>query len=167
MAKPTWFECITLAAILLGPVLALSAQRLLDRLRENKERRVQLFVTLMRTRATPLAPDHINALNSIDVVFDGRRDRKIRDAWSKLLGHITTDASQPNWQDRYNDLKVDLFREIGLRVGYNYDTDYFKRQVYYPKAFGDVEADALLLRKTLTKALTENGLKVQIVNNAQ
>ena len=60
-----------------------------------------------------------------------------------------------------------MFREIGLRVGYTYDTDYFKRQIYYPRAFGDVEADALKLRKTLTQALTENGLKIQIVNDPQ
>lgn len=96
MAKPTWFECITLAAIMLGPVLALFTQRLLDHLRENKERRVQLFLTLMRTRATPLAPDHVNALNSIDVVFDGGRDQKVRDAWSKLLAHVVKDTAQPD-----------------------------------------------------------------------
>jgi hypothetical protein len=30
----------------------------------------------MSTRATPLAPDHINALNSIEVVFDDERDYK-------------------------------------------------------------------------------------------
>jgi hypothetical protein len=70
MPKPTWFEWITVAAIVLGPILALLSQRLLDRVREKKDRRVRLFFTLMSTRATPLAPDHINALNSIDVVFE-------------------------------------------------------------------------------------------------
>jgi hypothetical protein len=163
MSSPTWFEWITVAAIVLGPVLALFSQRVLDRLREKKERRVQLFLTLMRTRATPLAPDHVNALNSIDVVFDSDPDQKIREAWRKLLNHIMADTNHPTWQERFNDLKVELLKEIGLRVGYSFDIDYLKRQVYYPKAFSDIEADALQLRTTLTKALTEDGLKVQLV----
>jgi hypothetical protein len=167
MSSPTWFEWITIAAIVLGPILALLTQRVIDRIREKRERRVQLFLTLMRTRATPLAPDHVNALNSIDVVFDGDRDQKIREAWRKPLSHAVADASQPTWQERYNDLKVELFREIGLLVGYSFDIDYFKRQVHYPKAFGDIEADAVRLRTSLTKALTEDGLKVQLVTPEQ
>ena len=108
MTNPTWFEWITIAAIVLGPVLALFIRRILDGIREKRERRVQLFLTLMRTRATPLAPDHVNALNSIEVVFDGENDRRIREAWHKLLTHIVADASHPTWQERYNDLKVVL-----------------------------------------------------------
>ena len=117
----------------------------------------------MRTRAAYLSPDHVNALNSIDVVFDGEHDQTIREAWRKLLSHTEADATQPTWQERYNDLRAELLREIGLRVGYTFDIDYFKRQVYYPKFFGDIEADSLRLRSALTKALTEDGLKVELV----
>jgi len=141
MHPPTWFEWLTLAAIVLGPALALFTQRMLDRIREKKERRVQIYLTLMRTRATPLALDHVNALNSIDVVFNGQRDRKIRAAWANILAHVNTDANQSNWQERYNDLKVDLLREMGRRVGYDFSTDYLKRQFYHPALYGNMEAD--------------------------
>src|SRR5712692_4084551 len=92
---PTWFDWLTVVAIVAGPILALLAQRLIDRLREKKERRVRLFMTLMSTRATQLAPDHINALNSIDVVFSSGRDKRIRDAWHAVLKHLETDVSKP------------------------------------------------------------------------
>jgi hypothetical protein len=60
---------------------------------------------------------------------------------------------------------VDLFREIGVRVGYSFSTDHLKRQVYYPKHFGDIEADNLRLRTNLANALTGDGLKIQLVSN--
>ncbi len=42
---PGWFDWITVAAILLGPILALSVQRWLDSLRQEKQRKFQLFET--------------------------------------------------------------------------------------------------------------------------
>jgi hypothetical protein len=163
MTRPTWFDWITLLAIFVGPVAAILTQRLIDSSREQSQRRDRVFLTLMSTRATPLAPDHINTLNSIDVVFDRRRggDVKVRSAWAKLLAHIVTDTNAPQWQEKYNDLKVDLLREIAVETGYPFvDTDYLKRQFYYPKAFGDLELDQLKLRKALASALTEEGLKI-------
>jgi hypothetical protein len=160
-------EWLTIAAIILGPILALFAQRVLDRIRAKGEHKRQLYLTLMRTRVTPLAPEHVNALNTISVVFNGWRDKKVRDFWDKLLTHVTTDAKQTGWQEKYNDLKAELLREMGLRVGYRFDTDYLKRQAYYPIAFGTVEADALLVRTMLTKVLTADGLKVQLVQPSE
>jgi Family of unknown function (DUF6680) len=167
MNGPTLFEWLTMAAIVAGPILALSIQRLIDALREKKERRVRLFLTLMSTRATQLAPDHINALNSIDVVFSGRHDRRARDAWHEVLTHLTGDTTQPDWQERLNDLKVDLYREIGARVGYTFTTDYLKRAVYRPKYYGDMEQDILRLRRTLLNVLTDDGLKIRIAPAAE
>ena len=162
---PSWFEWLTVAAILLGPILALLAQRFLDFIREKKQRRMHLFLTLMSTRAAPLAPDHVNALNAIDVVFSGKRDQLIRDAWHNVLNHLLTDTKQPGWGEKLADLKVDLFREIGSRVGYSFTTDYLKRQIYYPTYYGDVEEDTIKIRKRLTNALTDDGLKVRLVES--
>jgi hypothetical protein len=73
-------DWLTIAAIMLGPILALGAQRVLDSLRETHKRRVGLFFTLLTTRMSPLAPNHVQALNSIDVIFDRAVDRPIREA---------------------------------------------------------------------------------------
>jgi hypothetical protein len=154
-------EILTVAAILLGPILALWTQRLLDRLREKRNRRAGIFFTLMATRAAPLSPGHVQALNSIDLVFNRRRDRDIREARQKLLDHLgAADKTTADWATRILDLKVDLFQRIGKRVGYSYDVDYMKRQIYFPQAHVDSEADLLSIRQTLAKVLTDDGIKV-------
>jgi hypothetical protein len=164
---PTWFEWLTVAAIISGPILALWVQRALDRLREKKNQRLRLFFGLMTTRATPLAPAHINALNSIDVVFHRAwRDRKVRQAWAKALEHINTNANPTEiqaWADRLNDLKVDLYQAMGQAVGYKYSIDYLKRQVYLPRLFTDSDAESMVIRQTLAKVLTDDGLKVRVM----
>jgi hypothetical protein len=63
-------------------------------------------------------------------VFSDNSDQEVRDAWHNVLAHLGTDANSAGWQEKLNDLKVDLFREIGVRVGYKFTTDYLKRQIY-------------------------------------
>ena len=159
---PSWFDWLTVIAIVLGPILALFAQRWLDLLREKKNRRVQLYMTLMLHRATPLHTDHINAVNLIDVVFDGRRDQKIRDARQKLMDHIFTDESLPGWYDRANDLRADLYQAIGSSVGYEFTTDYLKRLAYAPVYQGNKETQENRIRQMLAESFTEDGLKVSV-----
>ena len=45
-------------ATLFGPILAVQAQKWLERNREIKQRRAWIFRTLMATRATTLSPVH-------------------------------------------------------------------------------------------------------------
>ncbi|WP_411696770.1 DUF6680 family protein [Enterobacter huaxiensis] len=55
------------------------------------------FLTLMATRATPTNIRHVEALNSIDVIFSGKNNKKesaIRLAWKSYLdffSHTTLD----------------------------------------------------------------------------
>ncbi len=156
----TW---LTVAAIVLGPVLALLTQRILDRIREKKKQRVGLYLALMSTRASPLAPAHVQALNSIDVVFSRRSDRHIREAWERWLAHVATDATRPGWGERLNDLKIDLLQAMGSAVGYEFTTDYLRRQIYAPQGYAQAEQEQLQIRQSLAKALTEEGLKVKVV----
>ena len=169
MPKPGWFEWLTIAAIVLGPVLALLAQRALDRLREKKKQRVGLYLVLMSTRAQPLSPAHVQALNSIDVVFNRRRkDKAIRAAWEKWLAHAVTPATTPSgaptlgWGERLNDLKVELYQAIGAQVGYRFDIDHLKRQTYTPIAHGEAEMEQVQLRQKLLKVLTDEGVKIKV-----
>jgi hypothetical protein len=164
-ALPSWFDWLTVLAILLGPSFALFTQRRLDVGREKKARRAQLYLNLMSNRGTPLAADHVKALNTIDIVFSEKGDQKIRDAWRQFMAHVATTRKQPEWDERYGDLKADLLREIGLRVGYNFTTDDLKRLHYNPMYYGDIENDLLLIRKALTKALSEDGLKVRLAES--
>jgi hypothetical protein len=163
MVKPAWFDWLTVAAILLGPVLALSAQRILDWLREKRQRRVQLYLQLIATRASYLSPDHVQALNSIDVVFSRRGDRPVRLAWEKFLAHVATPTNNPGWNQHYTDLKLDLLQMMGSRVGYNFSIDYLRRQIYSPAGYAQTEQENVQLRQQLLKILTNEGLKIKAV----
>ena len=162
---PTWFEWLTVVAIVLGPVLALSAQRVLDWSREKRQQRLRLFLTLMSTRASHVAPAHVQALNSIDVIFNKktRKHQAIRDAWRTVLRHMEGDTSKPGWGDRLNDLKADLYLVMGKAVGYTYTIDYLKRDIYSPKYYAETEQDQIRIRQALVKGLTEEGIKVKMV----
>lgn len=166
MQRPTWFDWITILAILLGPVLALATQRWLDWLREKKKHRVLIYTTLMSLRAQPLHPDHVRALNAIDAIFDRRQDHVVRECWGKVLVHISGDSSSPRWAETLLDLRVDLYQAVGKAVGYDHSIDYIKNRIYTPIAYNDTEGELMLIRKGFAKAMTEDGLKVLIATQS-
>ena len=162
---PSWFDWVTVTAIIVGPVLALFAQRTLDWMREKKNRRAQLYLTIMSLRATWLHPDSLRALNSIDTIFDRRRDKKIRDAWAEVLRQTgvprgTTEEENRAWDQRLLDLRVDLYQAIGNAVGYDHTVDYIKTRLYAPQYHIDVELEQNQIRKQFAKAITDDGLKI-------
>jgi hypothetical protein len=166
-AHPSWFDWITVAAIVLGPILALFAQRALDWLREKKKQRVQVYLTAMALRSWWLHLDSVRALNSIDTVFDKRSDKPVRDAWEAVIVHAYTPrpldpdrAGQQVWDQRLLDLRMDLYQRMGVAVGYDHTLDYIKNHGYIPQHYGEVENELSQIRKGFGKVLTENGLKV-------
>jgi hypothetical protein len=155
-------EWITLAAIIVGPVLALLVQRILDHLRQDKRQRLELYLTLMGTRGAPVSPQHVNALNSVPVVFNKRRHTKIRTALQTLLQHTGAPraAAPAKWDERYADLKADLLQAMGADVGYNFTVDDVKRQLYAPMGHIEAELDLLQIRQAPTKIITDEGVQV-------
>lgn len=164
---PSWFDWITVLAIVAGPVLALFAQRALDFLREKKKQRIRLYFTAMALRGFWLHQDSVRALNSIDTVFDKKKDKPVRDAWAGVIKHAYTKrppdsdpVGQQTWDNRLFDLRVDLYQVLGKAVGYDHTIDYIKNQSYTPQAYGDLELEQMLLRRGLLKVISDDGLKV-------
>lgn len=65
-------DIIMTSAVILGPILAVQAQKVIEKFQETRKRRMALFKTLMSTRAERLNRDHVQALNMIDIDFYGR-----------------------------------------------------------------------------------------------
>jgi hypothetical protein len=59
-------DCAIVAATLMGPVLAVQAQKWVEWATDRRRRRFSIFNTLMVTRGTRLDFDHVRALNSIE-----------------------------------------------------------------------------------------------------
>ncbi len=81
-------EILVLIAIVGGPFLGIWAQGKLDEKRQAKERKLDIFKTLMATRATPLSPEHVRALNRIDLEFNGGKEKEVQSAWNALVTHF-------------------------------------------------------------------------------
>ncbi|CAG1769847.1 hypothetical protein BAC3_00595 [uncultured bacterium] len=73
-------DWLIIAAMIIAPILAVQIQKFIEARKETKGRKIQIFRTLMATRATPISPSHVEALNMIDIVF--YKDKK-----SLILGN--------------------------------------------------------------------------------
>src|ERR1035437_1978737 len=80
----------SIVAIVVGPIAALAIQRWADHRREKRQGKLRVFRILMMYRATRLNPNFVQALNVIDVVFNGnnRKEKRVRTAWKILLDHL-------------------------------------------------------------------------------
>ncbi len=62
-------DWVLFAGAIIGPILAVLATRIVDALRDNRDRKNAVFVSLMSTRRAQLTPEHVQALNRIELEF--------------------------------------------------------------------------------------------------
>jgi hypothetical protein len=86
-----------LAATFIGPIAAVLMTRYIDQLRERGARRLWIFRTLMATRRTWLSPEHIAALNQIELDFQNATG--VMNAYRMYMRHLAT-PFEPKDEDR-------------------------------------------------------------------
>ena len=151
---------LVIAAVILGPILALWAQRYSERRREEQARKLWLFRELMATRTNRLSGRHVEALNHIDLEFDPNKkaDAKVLDAWKMYLDVLsytpTEDAQRAARYEERETRFVDLLWEIGKHLGFSFNKIAIKRDAYSPIAHGELEDDQMLIRKGIVELLT-------------
>ncbi len=120
-------EVLTVVAIFTSPVVALYIQRKLDIEREATNRRLNIFKTLMATRASILSSDHVQALNMIDIEFyDNKKYAEVKKAWRSYLNarvshKVTNDAEAVQFNKDCEITLTNLLLKIGETLGYNFD----------------------------------------------
>lgn len=162
-------DWVVVFATLLGPILAVQAQKWLEGTRERKNRKTRVFEQLMATRAARLSPDHVQALNTIDLVFYGgfvfgahrrtRKEQAILDAWKEYHDNLGegSDLSEAQQQAHYakrEELFLNLLYAMAQDVGYTFDRVQLKRGAYTPVAHEEIESDQRMLRKTLIRTMS-------------
>jgi hypothetical protein len=149
----------TIAAIYLGPIQALKIQRQLDEEREAKNRKLNIYKTLMSNRATRLSPIYVQALNQIDVEFtaNNANEKAVRDAWKELLDVYGSYNSIQNPFEKVTDQTAIMLAAMGRCLGYDFDKVYLKKGVYYPEFLGDVEKEQHAVRKGILAVLDGSG----------
>lgn len=145
-------DWITIIAIIVGPILAVQAQKFVESIREKRNRRLTLFKTLMSTRAERLSRDHVQALNMIDIEFYGRRlfgtryqtskEKKVTNAWKNYNDHLNQKKSYDtveSWIRGGDTLFTRILYEMSIALGYDYDEVQLKRDSYRPEAHVNIE----------------------------
>ncbi|MDN7544776.1 DUF6680 family protein [Burkholderia cenocepacia] len=142
------------AATLAGPVLAVQAQKWVERAREKGLRKNQVFQALMATRANRVDPEHVRALNLIDLVFYGRQNRgratrskaeqAVIDAWHEYHDHLNTEipedaAAGAAFFASREELFVNLLAAMAAERRYLFDRVRLKKGGYTPMAHGKAD----------------------------
>ena len=154
-------DWLVILAILLAPILAIQIQKFIESRKEAKTRKMQIFRTLMATRATPLYPQHVEALNMIGIEFFNNKE--ITDAWKLLLDNFENypqDTKDPNYQaklhtctEKSKDLLTDLLFEMAKSLDYTFDKVHLKRGAYIPKGHADYMLDQEFIRRAFVGVL--------------
>lgn len=158
---------LEIIAVLLSPLVALQVSELLQRRRERRDRQVYVFRTLMTTRASGLAPEHVQALNMIDIEFHGsdKRSKAVLNAWKAYLDQLgVPQTDSAFWHAKKEDLFVDLLYEMSRYLSYDFDKTHIRRTSYFPKGYGELELDQFELRKGLLSLMRgERSLPIHVV----
>lgn len=146
-------DWLMVGATLAGPVLAVQAQKWIERYTDEKRQKLQVFSTLMATRATRLSPDHVRALNSIDLVFKDNKDVII--AWREYCDFLSSIGPDNEVQEQNNQLDKlhAILISMGRLLKYDLDKVMLKRMSYVPQAHVDAENSQLEIQKGLRQML--------------
>lgn len=166
-----------IAATVLGPILAVQAQKAVETFRERGGRKARLFEQLMATRASRVAPEHVRALNMIDLVFYGERifgiprrsvkEQRVLESWKEYLDHLNNrgpDDQLTQWIAKGDELFTNLLYAIAEDIGFKFDRVQLKRGAYSPIAHGELEQELAELRQaTLSLVSGKHALNMNVV----
>jgi len=165
----------TVVATVVGPISAVQAQKWIERSQERNRRKSWVFHQLMATRASRLAPDHVQALNMIDLAFYGRRDFgkhrttktevSVTDAWHEYLDHLGTKTEDGTWPTRSDELFTNLLAAMAEDVGYSFDRVQLKKGAYSPIGHGEQEQLLLAIRQSVGEVLSgKRPIKMEVTD---
>jgi Family of unknown function (DUF6680) len=169
MTKSEWLMVL---AILLAPLVAIQVQKYIELITEKYQRKGNIFYTLMATRGRKLDPEHVKALNKIDIDFYGwkifgfryqsKSEKEVQSAWKIYLSHLSTpidlyqvpDEERKAWDDRSNELFTELLYNIAQSLRYKFNKDYIRTLSYIPRIYGEIEQETLLIRRAILEVLS-------------
>ncbi len=144
MTTTNW---IMVGALLLAPLLAVRVQKVLESYREKRNRRKQIFQTLMASRAVRLSFEHVRALNMIDLEFYGqsvfgikqksKKDAEVIDAWRPYRRHLqqeVPDEDFKTWTNEKDNRFRDLLFAMSCALGYEFEKAELESGAYHPDA---------------------------------
>jgi Family of unknown function (DUF6680) len=161
-------DWLMIGAVLLAPLIAVQVQKWLEYWREKRMRKINVYKTLMSTRAARLDPSHVTALNMIDLEF---QEKPVIEKWREYMDCLggapqipPTDALEKErdkyqndlkvWSEKYDDKFIDLLYEMGHVLKYKFDKVHLKKAIYHPQGLSNLEMEQQIFRKAAISFLS-------------
>lgn len=165
---------LTLLVIFIGPISAVLVARFLEHQKDQRARQMEIFRTLMRTRRNSVWPDHVGALNLVEIEF--RDAPKVIECWKALFQHFgdnhlrgdeellsatmpLNEIEQRN-QRFYKRLAVErqkllakLLHAIAKRLRFKAEQLEIFEGGYTPQGWEDIDTEQRLIRKFAVELL--------------
>lgn len=144
-------DWITVAALILGPVLAVVVTLWHQKRSQKRDSKERLFLVLMaHRRSNPPTLDWASSLNLIDVVFADNVDVVAK--WHELYRIVDQPAVQVNWS-QWNHTYLELLSEMAAVLGYRRLRQTDIDRYYAPEAHGKQATLQQDLQKELLQVL--------------
>ncbi len=164
-----WLTILTILAILANPIIVFRIARRSDAQKEAHQRKLDIFKTLMTTRADSTSWNHVNALNTIDLEFD----TKITTLWHEYRNFLR-DVDDMKikgtylWEERRKRKLNDLLYAMALVLKHDLKEACIKDPSYMPKIYSHIEDENSSIRKGVIKILNdEKSLPVHITQQSK
>jgi len=168
---------LLIISTILGPILAVQAQKWIERLGKRKDRKEWIFNTLMSTRGNRTDVNHVIALNLIELAFYGekflwlgrtKKEQAVLDAWKEYhdsLNSVYTPETMQVLMAQREDHFIGLLVAISTDLGFSFDRVILKKGAYVPIAHGDYFAEIASLRKYSIEVLEgKRSIKMDVVS---
>lgn len=114
--KMTINDYLTLAALIIIPIVAVVIAQWLQNRSEKRKDKMQIFKTLMTSRIYGWTPDSVNALNIIDIVYSD--DNKVRAAWKDLNDKYRVTNPDQQHLKKIENAQYKLLEAMAISLGY-------------------------------------------------
>jgi hypothetical protein len=138
-------DVIMIFAVLFGPLIGIQVQKWIEKRDYKRQRREFIFRTLMATRRTTIAVEHVQALNLIDVDFYGKdeKSKAVLSSWKAYHAHLSnhemSSRDYVGWLQKTSEKLFDLLEKMAIALGFEIDRTHLESVAYLPEAHGRSE----------------------------